>query len=105
MISTPGSRRIRRPLLLLGVGLLAAMVVCMIVAFPMERLAYRNSARLAPLITAIGVSFLLQTLAMIVWGRNYHLPQLISTTPMQPIEGYSSTRSRSPPSSPRPSSW
>ena len=79
------------PLLLLGVGLLAAMVVCMIVAFLMERLAYRklrNAPRLAPLITAIGVSFLLQTLAMIVWGRNYHtFPQLISTTPMQPIEG------------------
>ncbi|MCB1901111.1 branched-chain amino acid ABC transporter permease [Cognatazoarcus halotolerans] len=79
------------PLLLLGIGLLAAMVVCMIVAFLMERLAYRklrNAPRLAPLITAIGVSFLLQTLAMIVWGRNYHtFPQLISTTPMQPIEG------------------
>ena len=79
------------PPLLLGVGLLAAMVVCMIVAFLMERLAYRklrNAPRLAPLITAIGVSFLLQTLAMIVWGRNYHtFPQLISTTPMQPIEG------------------
>lgn len=79
------------PLLLLGIGLLAAMMVCMIVAFLMERLAYRklrNAPRLAPLITAIGVSFLLQTLAMIVWGRNYHtFPQLISTTPMQPIEG------------------
>jgi len=79
------------PLVLLGIGLLAAMVVCMIVAFLMERLAYRklrNAPRLAPLITAIGVSFLLQTLAMIVWGRNYHtFPQLISTTPMQPIEG------------------
>lgn len=79
------------PLLLLLGGLAVAIPVCMLVAFLMERLAYRklrNAPRLAPLITAIGVSFLLQTLAMIIWGRNYHtFPQLISTTPMQPIEG------------------
>jgi branched-chain amino acid transport system permease protein len=38
-----------------------------------ERIAYRrlrNAPRLAPLITAIGVSILLQTIAMMVWGRN-----------------------------------
>ncbi len=79
------------PVLLLAAGLLVAIPVCMTVAFLMERLAYRrlrNAPRLAPLITAIGVSFLLQTLAMIVWGRNYHtFPQLISTVPLQPIEG------------------
>ncbi|MCB1887855.1 MAG: branched-chain amino acid ABC transporter permease [Rhodocyclaceae bacterium] len=79
------------PLLLLTCGLLVSIPVCMVVAFLIERLAYRrlrNAPRLAPLITAIGVSFLLQTLAMIVWGRNYHtFPQLISTTPMEPIEG------------------
>ncbi|MCB1908570.1 MAG: branched-chain amino acid ABC transporter permease [Rhodocyclaceae bacterium] len=78
------------PLLLMA-GLLVAIPTCMTVAFLMERLAYRRlrgAPRLAPLITAIGVSFLLQTLAMIVWGRNYHtFPQLISTTPIQPIEG------------------
>ena len=79
------------PLMLLGAGLLVAIPTCMTVAFLMERLAYRRlrgAPRLAPLITAIGVSFLLQTVAMIVWGRNYHtFPQLISTTPIQPIEG------------------
>ncbi|HJV24341.1 MAG TPA: branched-chain amino acid ABC transporter permease [Aromatoleum sp.] len=79
------------PMAMLGLSLLAAVGVCMILAFLMERLAYRplrNAPRLAPLITAIGVSFLLQTLAMIVWGRNYHtFPQLISTTPLQPVEG------------------
>ena len=79
------------PLLLLAAGLLVAIPTCMTVAFLMERLAYRRlrgAPRLAPLITAIGVSFLLQTLAMIVWGRNYHtFPQLISTTPLQPIDG------------------
>lgn len=79
------------PIAMLGMALLVAIPVCMMLAFTMERLAYRplrNAPRLAPLITAIGVSFLLQTLAMIIWGRNYHtFPQLISTTPVQPIEG------------------
>ncbi|MCK9986788.1 MAG: branched-chain amino acid transport system permease protein [Azoarcus sp.] len=79
------------PIAMLTLSLLVAVPVCMLLAFTMERLAYRplrNAPRLAPLITAIGVSFLLQTLAMIIWGRNYHtFPQLISTTPIQPIEG------------------
>ncbi|NMG45471.1 branched-chain amino acid ABC transporter permease [Aromatoleum toluvorans] len=79
------------PIAMLSLSLLVAIPVCMLLAFTMERLAYRplrNAPRLAPLITAIGVSFLLQTLAMIIWGRNYHtFPQLISTTPIQPIEG------------------
>jgi branched-chain amino acid transport system permease protein len=46
-----------------------------------ERVAYRplrNAPRLAPLITAIGVSIVLQQVAMLVWGRNYHsVPQLL----------------------------
>jgi len=42
--------------------------------FTIERLAYRplrNAPRLAPLITAIGVSIVLQNLAMLIWGRQY----------------------------------
>lgn len=72
-------------------GLLVAMPVCMAVGYTIERTAYRrlrNAPRLAPLITAIGVSFLLQTLAMIIWGRNYHsFPQLIQTAPIEIIGG------------------
>jgi branched-chain amino acid transport system permease protein len=40
----------------------------------LERVAYRplrGSPRLTPLITAIGMSIVLQNLAMIIWGRNY----------------------------------
>jgi branched-chain amino acid transport system permease protein len=52
-----------------------------------ERVAYRplrNAPRLAPLITAIGVSIVIQTVAMLVWGRNYMtFPQLISNTPIE----------------------
>jgi branched-chain amino acid transport system permease protein len=38
----------------------------------------RNASRLAPLITAIGVSIVLQNLAMMFWGREYHaFPSLL----------------------------
>lgn len=66
-------------------GLLIAIPVCMAVGFTVERLAYRplrNAPRLAPLITAIGVSIVLQQLAMIGWGRNYHtFPDILPATP------------------------
>ncbi len=72
-------------------GLAVAIVVCMAIGYTIERAAYRrlrNAPRLAPLITAIGVSFLLQTLAMIIWGRSYHsYPQLIPSTPLQIYSG------------------
>ena len=71
--------------------LLIAMVIACIVAaalnFSIEKIAYRplrNSPRLAPLITAIGMSILLQTLAMIIWKPNYKAyPTLLSSTPFQ----------------------
>ena len=58
---------------LLVLAALIAMVVCAVLNFTIEKLAYRplrNSPRLAPLITAIGMSILLQTLAMIIWRPN-----------------------------------
>jgi branched-chain amino acid transport system permease protein len=60
-------------LVIIFAGILA-ILVCMALAFFIERLAYRplrNAPRLAPLITAIGISILLQNLAMIIWGRKY----------------------------------
>ncbi len=70
------------------IGLLALVVaisVCMALGFSIERVAYRplrRAPRLAPLITAIGVSILLQTVAMLIWGRRYHtVPALIPPTP------------------------
>ncbi len=59
---------------LLLFGLLAAVVVCSVLNFAIEKIAYRplrNAPRLAPLITAMGMSLLLQTLAMIIWKPNY----------------------------------
>lgn len=61
------------PLALL-LALAAALAVCVLTAVLMERVAYRplrSAPRLAPLITAIGVSIILQNLAMIIWGRQY----------------------------------
>ena len=73
--------------LLLVAGMAAAIPTCVVVSLIIERVAYRplrNAPRLAPLITAIGVSIVLQTLAMIVWGRNYMtFPQLLPSDPIQ----------------------
>ncbi len=69
--------------------LIVAMVIACVVAaalnFVIEKVAYRplrNSPKLAPLITAIGVSILLQTLAMIIWKPNYKpYPTLLPNVP------------------------
>ena len=67
--------------LVIGAGLLVAIPACMIVGWTAERVAYRllrRAPRLAALITAIGVSIILQNLAMMIWGRNYlSFPQVI----------------------------
>src|SRR5881397_3253159 len=72
------------PLAVVLVGTACAIPVCMLVGYSMERLAYRplrSAPRLAPLITAIGVSILLQHLAVLVWSRNVlAFPQIIRTT-------------------------
>jgi branched-chain amino acid transport system permease protein len=73
------------PAVIVGLALAASIAVCMALAFTIERVAYRplrRAPRLAPLITAIGVSILLQNLAMLIWGRQYHtFPRLFPTTP------------------------
>jgi branched-chain amino acid transport system permease protein len=50
-----------------------SIAICATLNFTIEKLAYRplrNAPRLAPLITAMGMSLLLQTLAMIIWKPN-----------------------------------
>ena len=70
---------------ILIVAVIVACLVCASLNFGIEKLAYRplrNSPRLAPLITAIGMSILLQALAMIIWKPNYKsFPSLL---PMEP---------------------
>ncbi|MBP7605853.1 MAG: branched-chain amino acid ABC transporter permease [Giesbergeria sp.] len=70
--------------------LLATLIACVVAAalnFTIEKVAYRplrNSPRLAPLITALGMSILLQTLAMIIWKPNYKsYPTLLPAAPFE----------------------
>jgi branched-chain amino acid transport system permease protein len=74
------------PLLLVGLvvaAFLVSMLVMGIIGVAIERFAYRplrHAPRLAPLITAIGVSFILQNLIQILFGPSpVNSPQLIPT--------------------------
>ena len=55
------------------IGVLAAILVCTLLGICIERFAYkplREAPSLAVLITAIGVSYLLQNLALLLWSAN-----------------------------------
>ncbi len=55
------------------VSIVIAMVVCTVLGMLIERLAYkplRQATSLAVLITAIGMSYLLQNIALLIWGAN-----------------------------------
>jgi branched-chain amino acid transport system permease protein len=61
------------PWMILLVGTIVAIPTCMLLSYLIEKIAYRplrNAPRLAPLITAIGVSILIQHIAMLIWGRS-----------------------------------
>jgi branched-chain amino acid transport system permease protein len=80
-------------------GLLVTFVVVMIVFAifnaTIERVAYkplRHAPRLAPLITAIGVSFIVQNIALAIYGVNYRsVPNFIPTTDVVDIGGITIT--------------
>lgn len=71
--------------IILIIAMLISCVVAAALNFSIEKIAYRplrNSPKLAPLITAIGMSILLQTLAMIIWKPNYKpYPTLLPVEP------------------------
>ncbi|MCH7346002.1 branched-chain amino acid ABC transporter permease, partial [Pelomonas sp. CA6] len=72
--------------MLMLIALACAIVVCTVLNYAIEKIAYRplrTAPRLAPLITAMGMSLLLQTLAMILWKPNPKpFPQLLPTDPI-----------------------
>ena len=72
--------------MMLLIALVVACVVAAALNFAIEKIAYRplrNAPKLAPLITAIGMSILLQTLAMIIWKPNYKaFPTLLPADPI-----------------------
>jgi branched-chain amino acid transport system permease protein len=71
--------------MVLVVAMIVACVVAAVLNFTIEKIAYRplrNSPKLAPLITAIGMSILLQTLAMVIWKPNPKpYPSLLPSQP------------------------
>lgn len=79
------------PLARLTLALLVAMAACALLAMAVERFAYRrlrNAPRLAPLISGIGVSVMLQTVAMVIWSRNpLMFPQILSMDPIAVTHG------------------
>ncbi|MHB1140992.1 MAG: branched-chain amino acid ABC transporter permease [Sulfuricaulis sp.] len=73
-------------LVIVAIGLLAAIAVCVALGFLIERVAYRplrRAPRLAALITAIGMSIVLQNLAMLIWGKQY-----VSFPPLLPLASF-----------------
>ncbi|MDT8992338.1 branched-chain amino acid ABC transporter permease [Curvibacter sp. APW13] len=78
MPGTPGA-------IILLIALVIACIVAAALNFTIEKVAYRplrNSPKLAPLITAMGMSLMLQTLAMIIWKPNYKsYPTLLPSEP------------------------
>ena len=75
------------PLVIFMIATVAAIMVCVALGLTIERVAYRplrRAPRLAPLITAIGVSILLQYAAALVWGKQYiPMPDLIVPTNLE----------------------
>jgi len=78
------------PIFIVLCGVLAAIPACMAIGYALERLAYRplrHAPRLAPLITAIGMSIILQHIALLIWGRDPRaFPQIMENTSF-PIGG------------------
>ena len=72
-------------------SVLAAMFVCTLLGMTIERLAYkplRSAPSLAVLITAIGMSYLLQNLALLIWGSNpKSFTSVISFGPVRLFDG------------------
>ena len=71
---------------LLIIALLSACLSAAVLNYAIEKIAYRplrNAPKLAPLITAIGMSILLQTLAMVIWKPNHKAyPTLLPSEPL-----------------------
>ncbi len=72
-------------------SILVGIVVCTLLGIIIERLAYkplRQAASLAVLITAIGVSYLLQNLALLIWGSSSKFfPTIIDIPPVSLFDG------------------
>lgn len=72
------------------VGVLASIVVCTVLGVTIEKVAYRplrGASPLAVLITAIGVSYLLQNVALLIFGSNVRQFTSVVTLPALKLAG------------------
>ena len=72
------------------VGILASVVVCTVLGVTIERVAYRplrDASPLAVLITAIGVSYLLQNVALLIFGSTARQFTSVITVPALKLAG------------------
>lgn len=72
------------------IAILAAVLFCTVLGVTIERVAYkplRGAAPLAVLITAIGVSYLLQNLALLIFGAQVKSFQSVVTIPAIKLAG------------------
>ena len=72
-------------------AMVVAMLVCTVLGITIERLAYkplRQATSLAVLITAIGMSYLLQNAALLIWGSNTKaFPNMIGMPAISLLDG------------------
>lgn len=69
------------------VGIIISVIVCTVLGMTIERVAYkplRQASKLAVLITAIGVSYFLQNVALLIYGAN--TKAFTSVVTMAPIK-------------------
>ena len=73
------------------VSVIVAMLVCTLLGITIEKLAYkplRQATSLAVLITAIGMSYLLQNTALLIWGANPKVfPSLLNMNTIMLFDG------------------
>jgi branched-chain amino acid transport system permease protein len=73
------------PIFALSLTLICTVPLAALLGYSIERIAYRplrHAPKLAPLISAIGVSIVLQNLAQLIWGTgNIAFPMPFSNTP------------------------
>ena len=72
------------------VGVLASIVVCTVLGVTIEKVAYRplrGASPLAVLITAIGISYLLQNVALLIFGSNARQFTSVVTLPALKLAG------------------
>lgn len=72
-------------------GVLISVVVCTVLGMVIERIAYkplRGASKLAVLITAIGVSYFLQNVALLIYGSNTKsFTSVVSIEPLSLADG------------------